>query len=157
MELSNEIGRALRHARKSQGLTLREVAQRSGGRFKATSVAGYERGERKITVERFSQLAAFYQVDASRLLAYALRAWRGQPPQVIDLNRLEEVPGTEGEILTRFARDVLELRRQWSGERLSLRAGDLEVLATVSGHTSQDFLALIRAALGEPEPQTPRR
>src|SRR5574342_63003 len=50
--LALEIGRALRRTRLALGLTLRDVAALSSGRFKATSVAGYERGERNITLER---------------------------------------------------------------------------------------------------------
>ncbi len=157
-DFAKEIGRALRRARKSRGLTLREVAQRSSGRFKATSVAGYERGERKVTVERFCELSSFYGVSAPRLLAFAARAAEGEPPVVIDLTQVEDVEGAEGELLTRFAREVMELRRQWRGENVSLRAGDLEVLATISGHTVEEFLQLIRTALGHSaESQVPLR
>ena len=45
---SVEVGVALRRARRMRGLTLRAVSALSGGRYKPTSIAGYERGERTI-------------------------------------------------------------------------------------------------------------
>ena len=66
--ISNEIGTALRRARRARGLSLRAVERLSGGRFKPSSIAGYERGERKITVERFCELARFYRFPPERLL-----------------------------------------------------------------------------------------
>lgn len=64
-----ETGRALREARLANGLTLREVGERSGGEFKPTAVAGYERAERSISLERFCALCAFYGLAPDRLLA----------------------------------------------------------------------------------------
>ena len=51
------MGRALRRARSGRGLTLRDVGMRSAGKFTPTAVAGYERGERKISLQRFCELA----------------------------------------------------------------------------------------------------
>jgi transcriptional regulator with XRE-family HTH domain len=156
--LALEIGRALRRARRARGLTLRELTQRSGGRFKATSVAGYERGERKISVERFSELATFYEVSPARLLAHALRAAEGIPPIVVDLTRVDALDGREGELLAGFTREVVELRDEQGTDAISLRSGDLEVLATISGHKPREFVQRIRPALRfTPEPHTPFR
>ena len=80
-------GRVLRHARQARGLTLRDVGLRSGGAFSPTAVAGYERGERGITLERFCKLADFYGVLPDRLLAEIV----GDPADIIvDLASLEE-------------------------------------------------------------------
>lgn len=68
VRISNEIGATLRRARRARGLSLRAVERLSGGRFKPSSIAGYERGERKITVERFCELARFYGFPPERLL-----------------------------------------------------------------------------------------
>ena len=51
--MGEEVGRALRRARLARGLTLRQVGERSLGAFKPTAVAGYERGERAISLKRF--------------------------------------------------------------------------------------------------------
>jgi transcriptional regulator with XRE-family HTH domain len=64
-----EAGRALRGARLANGLTLREVGERSGGAFKPTAVAGYERAERSISLERYCALCAFYGLAPDRLLS----------------------------------------------------------------------------------------
>lgn len=137
---------------------MRELTQRSAGRFKSTSVAGYERGERNISLERFCELATFYDVSPARLLAHALRAAKGIPPIVIDLTRVDALQGREGELLAGFTREVAELREDPGTDAVSLRAGDLEVLATITGHKPREFVQRIRPALRfAPEPQTPFR
>src|SRR5512141_3377511 len=54
------VGMALRRARQARGLTLRDISTLSGGRFKPTSIAGYERAERAISLDRFCDLCALY-------------------------------------------------------------------------------------------------
>jgi transcriptional regulator with XRE-family HTH domain len=96
-EFAAEIGRALRRARAARGLTLRQVASVTGGEFKATSVAGYERGERTISVERFCQLCVVYRASPSAVLADIVGAVTGTTELVIDLNRLEALDEAERE------------------------------------------------------------
>jgi transcriptional regulator with XRE-family HTH domain len=80
-------GRVLRQARVARGLTLRDVGLLSERAFSPSAVAGYERGERGITLERFCSLAGFYGVPPDRLLAEIL----GEAANVIvDLASLEE-------------------------------------------------------------------
>jgi transcriptional regulator with XRE-family HTH domain len=45
------------------------VTVRSGGRFKPSSVASYERGERQISLERLFSLAEVYEVAPERIVA----------------------------------------------------------------------------------------
>ncbi len=82
------MGRALRRARQARGFTLRDVGIRSGGIFTPTAVAGYERGERAISLQRFCRLATFYGVAPEDLLAEALHPDDREP--VVDLTPLEE-------------------------------------------------------------------
>ncbi|MGH2677820.1 MAG: helix-turn-helix domain-containing protein, partial [Actinomycetota bacterium] len=56
------IGGALRAARREGGLTLRDVASLSDRRFKPSALGGYERGERSISLERFTELSSVYGV-----------------------------------------------------------------------------------------------
>ena len=84
----DEVGRALRGARTARGLTLREVGVRSSGKFTPTAVAGYERGERRISLQRFCELALFYGVEPERLLAEVLHP--DDRELVVDLTSLEE-------------------------------------------------------------------
>jgi transcriptional regulator with XRE-family HTH domain len=154
--LALEIGKTLRQTRRERGLTLRDLADRSAGRFKPSAVAGYERGERKISVERFCELARFYDVSPGRLLAHAVRAAEGIPPDVIDFARIDTLKSGEGELLSEFTRQVVELRGLKGPNAISIRVGDLEVLATISGQAPREFVKRIRPALQlAPEPQTP--
>ena len=89
---SKVAGNALRRARTASGLTLQEAARNSGGRFAATSIAGYERGERHISLARFCDLAEIYAVRPERLLAEVMAQIRpeGRRDILIDLTRAEE-------------------------------------------------------------------
>jgi transcriptional regulator with XRE-family HTH domain len=62
-------GEVLREIRMGRNLSLRQVTVRSGGRFKPSSVASYERGERQISLERLFALADVYQVAPERITA----------------------------------------------------------------------------------------
>jgi transcriptional regulator with XRE-family HTH domain len=63
-----------------RSLSLRQVTVRSGGRFKPSSVASYERGERQISLERLFALAEVYEVAPERLVAaIAHRMERDRP------------------------------------------------------------------------------
>ena len=86
--VGRDAGSVLRRARRGRGLTLRDVGIRSGGRFTASTVAGYERGERNISLQRFCELAHFYGVEPERLLAEALHS--DDHELIVDLTPFEE-------------------------------------------------------------------
>ena len=148
-----EIGGALRQVRRARGLTLRQAAERSGGALKPTSIAGYERGERHISLERFLQLARAYDVQPARLVGEIARRIDGLPPPSIDLTRAERLGTTEGMLITDFVNEVRALRREPAGPAIVLRGGDLEVLATASGRRPEEFLERIAPALGNGNPR----
>jgi transcriptional regulator with XRE-family HTH domain len=93
--IGGDAGRALRRARTARGLTLRDVGIRSAGRLTPTAVAGYERGERKVSLQRFCELAVFYGVEPERLLAEALHP--DDRELVVDLTPFEEPARTTNE------------------------------------------------------------
>lgn len=62
-------GAVLRRVRQHQGLSLRQVTVRSNGRFKPSSIASYERGERQISLERLFALAEVYGVAPEQVVA----------------------------------------------------------------------------------------
>jgi transcriptional regulator with XRE-family HTH domain len=62
-------GQVLRQVRLSRSLSLRQVTIRSHGRFKPSSVASYERGERQISLERLFALAEVYGAAAESIVA----------------------------------------------------------------------------------------
>ncbi len=146
---AQKVGAVLRAARRRRGLTLRELEQLSRGRFKATSVAGYERGERTISLERFFELARLYTMSPQRLLAEIERATEERPPVILDFRRVNGLGGREAALLADFASEVRAMRGEWDPDMITLRAGDVEVLATLSGSRADDFLERIKPALVE--------
>src|ERR1700759_976905 len=105
-EYAKTLGARLRAIRIQQGLSLHGVEEKSRGRWKAVVVGSYERGDRAVTVQRLAELADFYGVPAARLLP------DGPPPHgaaeppprlVIDLEKLQSVPASQGAPLARYS------------------------------------------------------
>jgi transcriptional regulator with XRE-family HTH domain len=145
--LSEEMGAALRRARTSKGLTLREAARVSSEDVKPTTLASYERGERSVSVERLFRLSFLYRISPARLVADVLRRIEGRKPVLIDVGKVRDLRGAEAGILDGFIRNVLMLRNQPMVDTVSLREGDLDVLATATGRRVHDFLDAIEPAI----------
>lgn len=143
------VGAVLRRARKARSLTLQEMQRRSSGRFKPSSVGGYERGERAITLERFCELASLCGVPPDRLLAAVLFDLRpeGRREMVIDLNRLGRIEGQEALLMAEYTHRVREQRGDYLTNIVTLRAGDLEGLALASGLKPQAIMNEVRPAV----------
>jgi transcriptional regulator with XRE-family HTH domain len=151
-----EVGRTLRRARLARGLTLRAVEEASGGHYKPSSLAGYERGERKITVERFCELAAFYRTDPGRLLTDALAAvsLKERGEVVVDVASLTiilpDLEEDERRLLQEYVGGLQD--RLGPTETVKLGASDIEWLAAETGRDPRDLLARLHAAMvGEAE------
>lgn len=145
--LAKEIGVVLRLARKARGLALRDASTLSSGMFKPSSLASYERGERTLSVEKFLSLTAIYGVPPARLIAQISRRVEGRPPTVVDVRTARTIRGVEGAVLAGFVHEVIALRGQPASDEVSLRDGDLEVLATVSGRRTEQFMKAVEPAL----------
>jgi transcriptional regulator with XRE-family HTH domain len=146
-KLAKEIGIVLRVARRARGLTLRNASILSSGIFKPSSLASYERGDRALSVERFLLLADLYGIRPSRLIAQISRRVEERPPIVVAVRAAHTIGGVEGAILAGFVREVVALRQQPARETISLRDGDLEVLATAAGRRVEDFMQAVEPAL----------
>lgn len=142
-----ESGRALRSAREARGMTLRDVGVRSNGRFKPTAVAGYERAERGISLERFCELAQLYGMAPERMLLQIMWRMAGRPEPNINRTRITELPIDEADVVEDFIRNVRHLRGDSEDRVITVRVQDLEVLATASGRTLEDFLVDLGPAL----------
>ena len=145
-QLALEIGRAIRRARLDRGMTLKELADSSAGRFRPTSLAGYERGERTISVVRFCELCRLLDVQPGRLLQEITRTIYGQGEPTIDLTKLEVLHEPEGELIAGFIKQVLVQRADADGDTIALRAGDVEVLASVAGTTPDELHKIVSSA-----------
>lgn len=144
-DLGLEAGRSLRRLRKERGLTLREVGRASGGRFTPTAIAGYERGERTISLRRFCELVELYGGAPDRILRGILQA-RGPSEHAIDLEAVNALPSLEAGVIRSFVTEILHLRGEGLSDTVILREGDLEILAGAAGRTAKELLADISAA-----------
>jgi transcriptional regulator with XRE-family HTH domain len=128
------LGERLRRVRQQQGLSLHEVEDRSGGSLKASVVGAYERGERAVSISRLHRLADFYRVPVSELLPGQLGGTTTLtdpgPEIVIDLVALEQEGDLEPAV-RRYAAAIQARRGDYNGRVLTVRAGDLALLAAV--------------------------
>lgn len=130
------LGRRLRAIRQQQGLSLQGVEEKSRGKWKAVVVGSYERGDRAVTVQKLSDLAAFYGVPLAELIPGAGQfsaASEAAPKLVLDLERLSEVDLDEAAPLARFTATIQAQRGDYNGRVLSIRKDDLRTLAVIYG------------------------
>jgi hypothetical protein len=77
-----------------------------------------------------------------------VRAVDGRPPVTVDVSKIEGLPLTEALLVADFIREVRALRRSGAADdSITLRVGDLDVLATASGGRPEELLAKIAPAL----------
>jgi transcriptional regulator with XRE-family HTH domain len=147
--ISQAIGEALRRARKRRRLTLHEVDRISRGRFKPSSVGSYERGTRTISAPLFCELSALYGVLPDRLLAEALAASQvdAVADVVIDISRLPALRGEEARVVIEFVEQVQSQRRGPHSDVITLRTGDLQILAAAAGIQPRALLNVLSPAL----------
>ena len=147
---AREVGRALRRARLQRGMTLNDLADASADRFRPTSVAGYERGERKITLVRFCELCRLLDVRPERVLGEILRSVEGRAAPEIDLSSIEGARTEESDLISGFVRQVLAQRGERGTERITIRAGDVEVLASAAGRRPDELMDVQRPGRRRP-------
>ena len=133
-DYSRALGARLRAIRNQQGLSLQGVEDKSHGRWKAVVVGSYERGDRAVTVQRLAELADFYGVPVAELLPDGpapQAASEPAPRLIIDLERLQQVPASQGAPLARYAATIQSQRGDYNGRVLSIRQEDLRSLAVI--------------------------
>jgi transcriptional regulator with XRE-family HTH domain len=139
---SRKVGERLRAIRRQKRLSLQEVEAVSAQEFKASVLGAYERGERAISVPRLQRLARFYNVPVDQLLpnddgpAFAAEdARRGDTTVRIDLRKLEEMSGSEADMLNRYLTMIQVQRQDFNGRMLTIRRDDLRAIACILGVT----------------------
>jgi transcriptional regulator with XRE-family HTH domain len=132
-DYAQAVGDRLRNIRTQKGMSLHDVQEASGGKWKAAVVGAYERGDRNVTVARLAELAAFYGVPVTELLpgddepAAAAPAAPGRV--ILDLEQLDRLPEQQRAPLTRFATAIQVQRGDFNGRVLTIRQDDLMALA----------------------------
>jgi transcriptional regulator with XRE-family HTH domain len=140
---SRKVGERLRAIRRQKRLSLQEVEAVSAQEFKASVLGAYERGERAISVPRLQRLARFYNVPVDQLLpnddgpAFTAEdaARRSDSTVRIDLRKLEEMSGSEADMLNRYLTMIQVQRQDFNGRMLTIRRDDLRAIACILGVT----------------------
>jgi len=145
-DYQQRLGDRLRAIRQQQGLTLQQVEEISGGRWKAVVVGSYERGDRAVSVAKLAELGEFYNVPVSELLpkeeAAAAPAPSGDPSKVmLDLRRLAQ-PDLDPDLrpVSRFAHTIQLQRGDFNGSVLTIRGEDLRALSVVFGTAPEELV-----------------
>ena len=130
------ISARIRAQRKARSLTLQDIERLSNGRIKAVVMGSYERGSRAISLARTIEIANLFTIPLSELIEESKNPERGSDDQLIfDLRKLREislaVTGNEISKINAFVSAICARRRDWNGEILTLRSGDLDTLTLV--------------------------
>lgn len=131
-DYARELGGRLRNIRVQKNMSLQDVQQASGGRWKAAVVGAYERGDRNVTVTKLAELAAFYGVPVSEIIPDEGPAAPGITERkrvILDLESLDNVPTHERDPISRFATAIQVQRGDFNGRVLTIREDDLMSLA----------------------------
>ena len=165
---AQRVGERLRLIRKQKGLSLQEVEAASSQEFKASVLGAYERGERAISVPRLQRLGRFYNVPVDQLLPQdpdefgrirteedtidlttdtdadaparpAARARFDDERVSIDLTRLQEMAGSEREMLARYLGMIQVQRQDFNGKVLTIRSEDLRAIACLFETTTSSM------------------
>lgn len=132
MEVAELVGRRLRGIRLQKGLSLKEVEEQSDGRFKASVLGAYERGERSISVPRLWELVSYYGAPLEYVLAEEGRKVDVAPKvgQIqINLRSLKKLGRREREPLSQYVDLIRSQRGDFNDEIISIRREDLRPLA----------------------------
>lgn len=141
------VGARLRAIRNQLGMTLRDVEDRSEGKWKAVVVGSYERADRSVSLPRLRELADFYGVDVAELLPGGLSHVADEPPPlVINLRGLRSA-STDSSLwpLVRFVADVRGRRGDNTGDRLTLRSADARALAILLDVPTDEIEDILRS------------
>ena len=142
---TQRLGRALRALRVARNWTLNDFERASGGRVKAVVIGSYERGSRSITVAKLQMIAAIYGVPMSAILPIDSESSNAISESVIiDLRKLRGTLAINASKnllnLNVFITGLVNTRRDYNGEILSLRASDLNFLAIMGSTNTREML-----------------
>lgn len=143
-----KLGQQLRKMRTANHLSLKQVEKLSKGRFKASIVGSYERGERSVSAYRLVELASLYGVSPAYVVSEASRAGsrRRHDPNAgirVDVQRVAQI-GKEGyRDLKTFIDSIRVARDDPTQTILTLRDQDLPQLSAALGTPTRETLAIM--------------
>ena len=130
------ISARIRAQRKARSLTLQDIERLSNGRIKAVVMGSYERGSRAISLARTIEIANLFAIPLTELIEEPRKIESESDGLLIfDLRKMREisvtVTGNEITKINAFVTAICARRRDWNGEILTLRSGDLDTLTLV--------------------------
>lgn len=130
-----DIATAIRAIRKQKGMTLKDVEAKSNGTWKSVVIGSYERCDRTLSLKRAIALAEFYQVPLDQLLGLAKNRTMSSQRLILDLRAIQASPEKSRLYsgLSTFVKAICERRRDWNGELLSIRSGDIFEISLLQG------------------------
>ena len=135
------LGLTLRALRIKRKWTLKDFENACGSQIKDVVLGTYERGSRSISVGKLILIASVYEVPVSIFFTEnrPLGALESPNQLTIDIRKLREVTETRYpdtiSMLNKFVMGIIDIRRDWNGEILSLRKSDLTQLAILSSQS----------------------
>ncbi|NBQ60263.1 MAG: transcriptional regulator [Actinobacteria bacterium] len=136
---TNNPAQRLRDIRKSKGWSLQDVEHHSNGKWKAVVIGSYERGDRAISLKKAISLMQFYQVPITELFPDVTTQVSVRSISV-NLNKLTNSSEVKSQVLQRFTKSIINRRRDWNGQILTIRANDLQFLALQVDKSESDTL-----------------
>ena len=143
------LGQALREVRRARKWTLADFEKASNGHVKAVVLGSYERGSRSVSVEKLQTIAKIYGVPVSAFFeGNSVEISTLDLPNItIDLRKLRNIQAIHSEktlaLLNQFCSGIINFRKDWNGEILSLRKNDLQFLAIMSETTFENLLHIL--------------
>jgi transcriptional regulator with XRE-family HTH domain len=144
-DYQKRLGSRLRAIRQQQGLTLQQVEEVSGGRWKAVVVGSYERGDRAVSVAKLAELSEFFNVPVSELLPKedlpSTSSASTASKIMLDLRKLARADlDPELRPVSRFAHTIQLQRGDYNGSVLTIRGEDLRALSVIYGTDPEDLV-----------------
>jgi transcriptional regulator with XRE-family HTH domain len=138
----HRICQRLRSVREAKSLTLLDVEQKSGGEVTAVALGSYERGDRQISLSKLLQIARVYELPASEILTK--KEERLRPRRItFDLRKIRQSAHPNSLKTAAVLTQISQLRGDWNGELLSIRADDLTNLSAFTGLSAGDIQSCV--------------
>jgi transcriptional regulator with XRE-family HTH domain len=138
----NQFQNRLRRIREGKKLTLAQAAELSKGAVTAIALGSYERGDRSISIGKLLTIAEMYGVPISELFTPSDKEVINSTT-TLDIRKLKRSNSELSNQVSSVVRRITQLRSDWNGEIISLRATDITNLFVFSG-ISGDQLDSIR-------------
>ena len=139
------IGKVLRRVRKDRGAQSHPGGAALRWRFTPTAIAGYERGERSVSTSKLVALARVYGTTADRLVAQAERLSSGRSSTALVRSVALATHTPEAEAVRGFLGSLDRRRAGPQHDMISIREGELEVVAMVAGFDPASFRTALEA------------